>query len=242
MDNVNKILISLSWSGGKDSAFALFHLLQDTRYEVRRLHTTLGEQTQRVGMHGTAEKLVEMQAEAIGLPLDKIYFPASGDNHAYETAINSYLDQLLAEGIQHLAYGDIYLKDLRKYREDQLASRGFLAVFPLWNIPTYQLARDFVEAGFKSLICAADADLIAKAWLGRDFSPAFLESLPADVDPCGENGEFHSFCYAGPIFNHPLSIVCQKIVGQNYDITLASGEKRAKKFWFAELLQAPQIE
>ncbi|HSF52169.1 MAG TPA: hypothetical protein VLA71_00375, partial [Algoriphagus sp.] len=118
---ISKIPISLSWSGGKDSALALWHLNQDDRYEVIRLHTTFGEQSKRVGMHGISEELIEMQAESLGLPLDRIYYPASGDNQAYEKAINSYLDQLDQLGIQHLAYGDIFLEDLRKYREENLA-------------------------------------------------------------------------------------------------------------------------
>lgn len=232
----DRIPVSLSWSGGKDSAFALFHLLTDPRYEVKRLHTTFGQQTRRVGMHGIAEDLVEKQAEALGLPLDKIYYPASGDNLAYEKAINSYLDQLQAAGVRHLAYGDIFLEDLRKYREEKLADRGFVAVFPLWQRPTAELARDFVKAGFRTVICAADADLIAKDWVGRDFDLDFLESLPIGVDPCGENGEFHTFCYAGPIFSGPISIAIEKIIEQSYDIQLSNGDRDKKRFWFAETI------
>lgn len=187
-------------------------------------------------MHGIAEDLVEKQAEALGLPLDKIYYPASGDNLAYEKAINSYLDQLQAAGVRHLAYGDIFLEDLRKYREEKLADRGFVAVFPLWQRPTAELARDFVKAGFRTVICAADADLIAKDWVGRDFDLDFLESLPIGVDPCGENGEFHTFCYAGPIFSGPISIAIEKIIEQSYDIQLSNGDRDKKRFWFAETI------
>lgn len=235
MNLEQKIPISLSWSGGKDSAFALYHLLQDTRFEVKRLHTTFGESTRRVGMHGISEELIELQAESLGLPLDKIYYPASGDNEAYEKAINSYLDDLTGRGIQHLGYGDIFLDDLRKYREDNLASRGFTAVFPLWKKPTNELAKAFVITGFKTLICAADADLIDKVQVGKDFDRGFLDSLPASVDPCGENGEFHSFCYDGPIFSNPIAISVEKIVEQSYDILLSDGEKGKKHFWFAEV-------
>lgn len=238
----SKIPVSLSWSGGKDSAFALWHLLQDDRYEVRRLHTTLGGQSRRVGMHGIPEELIEVQAASLRLPLDKLYFPSSGDNRAYEKAINSYLDQLQAEGIRHLGYGDIFLEDLRKYREDQLASRGFVGVFPLWQKPTAQLANSFIEAGFKTRICAADADLIDKSWVGKDFDLDFLASLPDSIDHCGENGEFHTFCYEGPIFAKAIDVEVEKIISQSYDISLSDGGMRKKYFWFAELnLLQPRV-
>lgn len=231
-----KIPISLSWSGGKDSAFALWHLQKDSRYQVIRLHTTFGEQSRRVGMHGISEVLIEMQAYALGLPLDKIYYPASGDNQAYEKAIHSYLDQLEQLGIRHLGYGDIFLEDLRKYREENLLKRGFTGVFPLWNLPTEELAHSFIQAGFKTKICAADSDRISKEWTGKDFDEAFLGNLAANTDPCGENGEFHSFCYAGPIFKNSISIRVEKIINQSYDILLANGEKGKKYFWFAEII------
>lgn len=236
MNFEQKIPVSMSWSGGKDSAFALWHLQQDSRFEVKRLHTTFGEQTKRVGMHGIAEELIEMQAESLGLPLDKIYYPASGDNQAYEKAINSYLDQLQQAGIRHLGYGDIFLEDLRKYREANLASRGFSAVFPLWKMPTEDIAMAFIAAGFKTVLCAADADLVSKELVGKDFDPDFLASLSAKVDPCGENGEFHSFCYDGPIFKKPISLSVENVVSQSYDIFLESGEKGKKNFWFAEIV------
>ncbi|MFN3998961.1 diphthine--ammonia ligase [Algoriphagus sp.] len=231
----NKIPVSFSWSGGKDSAFALWQLQKDQRYEVVRLHTTLGEQTQQVGMHGTSVDLIEAQANAIGLPLDKIFYRASGDNQAYEKAVNSYLDILEKMGIRHLAYGDIFLEDLRKYREDKLAERGFEALFPLWASDTEVLSKNFIEAGFKTSICAADADLISKEWVGKDFDFTFLKSLSTQVDPCGENGEFHSFCYAGPIFSHSLVVKLQEVISQTYEIPLENGEKDKKMYWFADL-------
>lgn len=231
----SKIKLSLSWSGGKDSAFALWKLLNDNRYEVFRLNTTLGKQTRRVGMHGIHEDLIESQAESLGLPLDRIYYPASGDNAAYEQALKTYLNSLESEGIRHVAFGDIFLEDLRKYREDKLAELGFSAIFPLWKINTLDLVNDFIRAGFKTKICAADADLISKDQVGMDFSPEFLESLPVEVDPCGENGEFHSFCYAGPIFKKPLNIHIKSILSKSYDIPLADGSTDKKHYWFADI-------
>lgn len=187
-------------------------------------------------MHGISEDLIKMQADSLGLPLDKIYYPASGDNRAYEKAINSYLDKLDDLGINHLAYGDIFLEDLRKYREENLATRGFMGVFPLWGIPTAELVQSFVQTGFKTKICAADADLISSEFVGGDFDFEFLRNLPDNADPCGENGEFHSFCYDGPIFSNPIGIRVEKIISQSYDIRLANGENGKKHFWFAEIL------
>lgn len=230
-----KIKLSLAWSGGKDSAFALWKLQIDCRYEVSRLHTTFGEETRRVGLHGIHEDLIEAQAESIGLPLDKIFYPASGDNTAYEKAMGDYLDFLEKKGINHLAFGDIFLEDLRKYREENLAERGFQAIFPLWKIDTKILANEFIEKGFKTKICAANAHLIAKNQVGVDFSSEFLKVLPDEIDPCGENGEFHSFCYAGPIFKHPVEIKVGEIISKAYDIPLADGSVDKKHYWFAAI-------
>ena len=232
---MNKTKISLSWSGGKDSVFALWKLLNDHQYEVVGLHTTFGEETCRVGMHGIHEELIEAQAEAIGIQLDKIYYPASGDNAAYEKAMSGYFSQLEAEGVRHIGFGDILLEDLKKYREGKLAERGFSAVFPLWGKDTKELAEEFIHAGFKTKICAADADKINKDYVGKDYNRKFLEQLSANVDPCGENGEFHSFCYDGPVFSKPLEISCKERIQQSYDIVLENGRKGKKHYWFVDL-------
>jgi uncharacterized protein (TIGR00290 family) len=232
---IQKIKISLSWSGGKDSCYTLYKLLQDDRYEVVNLHTTFGEESRRVGMHGIHEELIEMQAAALNLPLVKIYYPASGDNMAYEKAINHFLDELKLEGIHHIAYGDIYLEDLRKYREDQLAKKDFKAVFPLWAKDTSTLAADFIDHGFKTVICAADADKVDPEWVGRDFDSQFLAALPEEVDRCGENGEFHSFCYDGPIYKESLQIQVGEKIKKSYSFKYADGKEGEKWFWFVEI-------
>jgi uncharacterized protein (TIGR00290 family) len=232
---IQKINLSLSWSGGKDSSYTLYKLLQDDRYEVVNLHTTFGEESRRVGMHGIHEELIEMQAAALNLPLVKIYYPASGDNKAYEKAINRFLDDLKQEGIRHIAYGDIFLEDLRRYREDQLAKKDFEAVFPLWEKDTSVLTADFIEHGFKTIICAADADIIDDKWVGRDFDQRFLDALPESVDPCGENGEFHSFCYEGPIFKDSVKVHVGEKIKKSYSYKYADGTEGEKWFWFAEI-------
>ncbi|WP_035464764.1 diphthine--ammonia ligase [Algoriphagus vanfongensis] len=233
-----RIPLSMSWSGGKDSAMALWKLLHNPVYQVVRLHTTFGEETRRVGMHGIPEHLIEMQAEALGLPLDKLYYPASGDNQAYEKAIHAYLNQLQGLGISHIAYGDIYLEDLKGYREKKLAEKSFNAVFPLWNQKTFALIGEFLDAGFRTKICAADADLIAEKWVGQDLDRDFIASLPDQVDPCGENGEFHTYCYAGPIFQKEIMVNLEERSRKTYSFLLSNGEKGEKHFWFADLKKA----
>jgi len=227
--------VSVSWSGGKDSAFALWELLNDDRFDVVELHTTFGELTRRVGMHGIHETLIEAQASAVGLPLRKIYYPASGDNAAYEKAMGGYLTALERDGVRHIAYGDILLEDLKKYREEKLAKRGFFGVFPLWKRDTKTVAEEFLRAGFKTKICAADADKISKDWVGTDYSWEFLHQLSDVVDPCGENGEFHTFCYDGPIFSSPLNVIAREVVPASYDIVLENGDKGKKHYWFGNL-------
>jgi len=231
----NPIKVSLSWSGGKDSAFTLFHLMCDERYEVVNLHTTFGEESRRVGMHGIHEDLIEMQAEALNLPLIKIYYPASGDNTAYENAMNGFTDSLLSEGIGHIAYGDIFLADLRKYREDQLAKKDIKAIFPLWEKDTSLLAKDFIDHGFKTIICAADADKVDPDWVGKDYNHDFLAALPESVDVCGENGEFHSFCYDGPIYRNSLPVQIKDKIKKSYSFKYADGTEGENWFWFVEI-------
>ncbi|HSJ67916.1 MAG TPA: hypothetical protein VK921_09590, partial [Anditalea sp.] len=157
------------------------------------------------------------------------------DNMAYEKAINRFLDDLKQEGVHHIAYGDIFLEDLRKYREVQLAKKDFRALFPLWEKDTAVLAADFIDQGFKTIICAADADKIDQEWVGRDFDTQFLAALPDDVDRCGENGEFHSFCYDGPIFKESVKVQVGEKIKKSYSFKYADGTEGEKWFWFAEI-------
>lgn len=235
METMQKKKVSVSWSGGKDSAYALWVLLNDKEYEVVSLHTTFGEQTKRVGMHGIREGLVEAQALSIGLPLEKIYYPASGNNAAYEKVMGSYLAKLEEKGVKHVAFGDILLEDLKKYRESSLAKKGFTAVFPLWKRNTKAFSEELINRGFKTKICAADMDYIPDTWIGEDYSMEFIGQLPPNVDPCGENGEFHSFCYDGPVFTAPVNILCKEVALQSYELKKADGSMEKKHFRFAEL-------
>src|SRR5690554_267468 len=231
----------MSWSGGKDCALALWLLEKDRQIEVVSLHTTIEEQTGRVGLHGVHETLIEHQARAIGLPLEKIYFPQSGDNKAYEKAMGAHLQQLSEKEIRHIAFGDILLEDLKAYREKMLKIKGFEGIFPLWKKNTKQLAKSFIEENFKTKICAADADKIGKQWVGEDYTLAFIKGLPKAVDPCGENGEFHTFCYDGPIFKNRLNITVHELVARSYDLEKEEGDKQKKSFWFADLILAQEL-
>lgn len=213
----------LSWSGGKDSALALFALRQDPRYEVVGLLTTISGQYRRISHHGVREELVDLQAEAVGLPLDKLYLPAGPaavcTNEQYEELIGATLSRHRAEGVTAIGHGDLFLADLRAYRERNLAKLDLQGVFPLWGRDTRELFLEFVSDGFEAYVCCADGAHLGSEFAGRRLDRSFLEDLPADVDPCGENGEYHSFVFAGPIFRRPLAIRLGEIVtreGRHY--------------------------
>jgi uncharacterized protein (TIGR00290 family) len=235
------------WSGGKDSALALYRLMQDPSYEVVALLTTYNDEFQRVSMHGVSLELSEEQARSIGLPLDKVFVSRSSGNDEYQRKMSERMLFYKAQGVTTVAFGDIFLEDLRAWREDNLAQIGMRAIFPLWKNDTRALVHEFVGLGFASRICCVNDGYLDESALGRDVDLAFIESLPADVDPCGENGEFHSFAYAGPIFKEPVAIQTGKCVyrpieqthpGASNDICALPNGRVTKGFWFCELLSA----
>jgi uncharacterized protein (TIGR00290 family) len=213
------------WSGGKDSALALYRLMQDSHYEMVALLTTYNEYYQRVSMHGVSLALSELQARSIGLPLDKVFVSQRSSNEEYSRKMGERMLEYKARGVTAVAFGDIFLEDLRAWREANLAQIGMRAIFPLWKNDTRALIREFSSLGFKSRICCVNAAYLDEQALGRDVDPEFIESLPANVDPCGENGEFHSFAYAGPIFHEPIAISTGECVNRD-------------GFWFCDLLTA----
>ena len=194
------------WSGGKDSALALFRLLNDERYDVVALLSTFNEHYQRVSMHGVRLELSERQAESIGLPLDKVFVSERSSNEEYSLKMAERMLAYKEQGVTTVAFGDIFLEDLRAWREENLAQIGMKAIFPLWKRDTGELIREFIALGFKTRICCVNETYLGESDVGRDIDFEFIESLPANVDPCGENGEFHTFAYAGPIFREPLAI------------------------------------
>jgi uncharacterized protein (TIGR00290 family) len=237
------------WSGGKDSALGLYKLLQDGRYDVVSLLTTCNEHFQRVSMHGVRLSLLEKQANAIGLPVETMFVSQRSSNDEYLEKLTAHLLAYKARGVTSFAFGDIFLEDLKRWREDNLAGLGLRGVFPLWKLDSGALLREFVGLGFRSVLCCVNDAYLDHTWLGRNIDAEFLRGLPADVDPCGENGEFHSFAFAGPIFKEPLAIkVGEKVyrpVEETHPGHAAStpvcplpGTRRAKGFWFCDLLPA----
>jgi uncharacterized protein (TIGR00290 family) len=200
------IPIVLSWSGGKDCAMALYYLKQQPAFKVAYLLTTITETYNRISMHGVSYELLQQQATALQLPLITVNIPAQCTNEEYEKRMLDTLKRLKNEGINTYAFGDIFLTDVRSYREQQLAQLSLKAVFPLWGYDTAILAQEFIKKGFKAIICCADTQQIDASFTGRDFSANLLHELPSTADPCGENGEFHTFVFDGPIFSHPIRI------------------------------------
>ena len=192
--------VALSWSSGKDSAWALHLLRQDPAIEVVALVTTIDEQSNRVPMHGVRRELVELQAQSVGLPLWTVPLPWPCSNEEYESRMSALCNRALRTNIDAMAFGDLFLADIRAYRERQLRGTALQVLFPLWQIPTATLAQEMIAAGLKAKISCVDLKVLGPEFTGREFDRRFLNDLPTTSDPCGENGEFHSFVYDGPGF------------------------------------------
>lgn len=208
-----KILVS--WSSGKDSAWMLHVLKQDEVVEIGGLLTTMNEEFDRVAMHAVRRRLVEAQAEAAGVPLRTVPLPWPCTNDEYESRMRAAVSQAVSEGFTHVAFGDLFLEDVRKYREDRLAGTGLTPLFPIWGIPTDQLATQMVESGLRSVLTCINPKHLDRSFAGRQFDRSLLADLPAGVDRCGERGEFHSFAWDGPMFNHPVTISVGEVVDRD---------------------------
>ena len=190
----------LSWSSGKDSAFAMHEVLRHGEYDVTEIFTTVNEAHSRVAMHGLREELLDRQAAALGIPLAKILVPWPCTNEIYEARTSEYLLRKKAEGVTHVIFGDLFLEDIKKYRDANMAKIGLSPVYPLWLRNTRTLAEEMIDIGQKAILVCVDPRQIPESFAGREFDRQLLADLPAKADPCGENGEFHSFVYASPIF------------------------------------------
>ncbi|MEM2198436.1 MAG: diphthine--ammonia ligase [Nitrososphaerota archaeon] len=213
-----------SWSGGKDSAMAHYIASSKMHLYVECLLTTYNESNNRVSMHGVRLELIERQAEMLGARLMKIPLPPNCSNEKYEERMMRALMSLKEEGVGEVVFGDIFLEDVRRYREENLARAGFKGVFPLWGRDTWELAREFLKLGFKALICCVDTQQAPAELIGREYSLELLEKLPDSVDPCGERGEFHTFVYDGPLFPEPIQFIRGEFV------------LRDKRFLFMDLV------
>jgi uncharacterized protein (TIGR00290 family) len=203
---VSKRRVAISWSSGKDGAWSLHILRQDPSIEVVALFTTVNEAFDRVAMHAVRRELVEAQAAALGLPLWTVPLPWPCSNEEYETRMRDLCARALRENIDAMAFGDLFLADIRAYRERQLKGTALQPLFPLWQIPTADLARTMIESGLRAKITCIDPKILPREFVGRDFDSQFLADLPRGIDPCGENGEFHSFVYDGPGFRRPIDV------------------------------------
>ncbi len=201
---MNKTLVS--WSSGKDSAWLVHVLRADPAVTIAGILTTINETAGRVAMHAVRTSLVEAQADALGLPLWQVHIPSPCPNEAYERAMAAAVDRAVRERFTHVAFGDLYLEDVRRYRESRLAGTGLTPIFPLFGSDTPALARTMVDAGLKARLTCVDPRALDRAFAGREFDRAFLDALPPSVDPCGERGEFHTFAYAGPMFARPVQV------------------------------------
>ncbi len=205
-----------NWSGGKDSAMGLYKILRSQQYDVMCLLTSINEHYQRISMHGVRVDLLETQAESIGLPLVKIQLPEMPTMEVYEQVMSTALRDVINKGATASVFGDIFLEDLRKYREDKLSEVNLKGVFPLWKIPTGQLIREFISLGFRTITTCVNEKYLDKSFVGRIIDDEFLKDLPDHVDPCGENGEFHTFVFDGPIFKEPIAFEKGEIVYRTY--------------------------
>jgi uncharacterized protein (TIGR00290 family) len=222
------------WSGGKDSAMALHRILQQGHFEIVSLLTTLNENHRRISMHGVRETLLDKQAASIGIPLQKVWVK-EGSNEEYEKLMNEKLLYFKQQGVTHIIFGDIFLEDLRAYREKNLLTVGLKAVFPLWKNDTKELIQNFSDQHFRTVTCCISTRFLDESFIGKHIDGNFLKSLPANVDPCGENGEYHSFCYSGPIFQKEILFsLGEKVFKPVSDF----GIDETGGFWFIDLVPA----
>ncbi len=206
-----------NWSGGKDSALALHKILNEGQFDIHALMTTVNSQFNRISMHGVRKELLYAQGKAIGLPVREILLPEMPSMTDYDQTMKNTLLDLKKEGITHSIFGDIFLEDLKKYREDRLAEVGLKGHFPLWKKDTTALIHEFIDLGFKTIVVCIHADKLPEEFAGRVIDRDFLKDLPKDVDPCGENGEFHTFVFDGPIFKEPVSFSQGEKVFKSYN-------------------------
>lgn len=202
----------MSWSSGKDSAWALYNLQQDPEIDLVGLFCTVNKEFNRVAMHGVRVELLQKQAQSIGLPLEILEIPNPCSNSEYEAVMSEFVDRAKSSKIERFAFGDLFLEDIRHYREEKLKDSGISPIFPIWGIPTDMLIREMISGGLKTVITCIDPKQISKEFVGKELDESFLSKLPKNIDPCGENGEFHSFVFDGPMFKEKIEIRVGDIV------------------------------
>ncbi|MBN2483244.1 MAG: adenine nucleotide alpha hydrolase [Candidatus Omnitrophica bacterium] len=216
-------------SGGKDSMFALYTLQQSGMYHIDRLLTTITEGYDRISMHGVRRQLIHQQARSLRIPLDIVEIPKDSSNEEYEQRMGKTLLRYKERGIGSVAFGDLFLEDVRAYRIKNLSKVSMDAIFPLWGQATSLLSRAFINAGFKAIVTCVDSHVLDRSFVGCDYDGKFLDELPDRVDPCGENGEFHSFVYDGPNFSYPVRFEKGRILLKN------------NRFWYCDLIETGRV-
>lgn len=205
-----------NWSSGKDSALALYRALESKEFKITKLLTSISTEHQRVTMHGLHLDLLKKQCQHIGLPLECLALPSNPSMETYEKVMNERMTQMKANGFDDCFFGDIFLEDLKAYRENQLQRVGIQAHFPLWKSDTKKLSEEFLTLGFRAIVVCINGRLLDESFVGREYNADFIWDLPSNVDPCGENGEFHTFCFDGPIFSTPVPCSLGKKITQVY--------------------------
>ena len=229
----------LNWSSGKDAAFALYLLRKENNISVERLLTTLNSETNRISMHGLRKQLLQEQAQSIGIPLQMIELPGTVSMAAYNEVMQKETSHLREEGFTHSIFGDIFLEDLKEYREQQLEKAGLNPIFPLWKRKTAELMQEFLGSGFRAITVSVNLSVLDESFCGRIINENFLKELPAQVDPAGENGEFHTFVFDGPIFRKPVAFEKGNFVRKSFS---SAGDSKkncfsdTKKSWDTEFL------
>jgi uncharacterized protein (TIGR00290 family) len=230
-----------NWSGGKDSALALYYCLQNPDLEIKYLVTTVNDSVNRISMHGVREELLIEQAKSIGIPLYQIRLPEMPGMKEYDDTMRGHLKKFKNAGISHSIFGDIFLEDLKKYRDERLAAIGMTGIYPLWKRDTQELINEFLELGFGTVIACTKSNL--EKFVGREISKELIAELPDDVDVCGENGEFHTFAFKGPIFKKPINYKTGEKVFKEYkapkdinDNCITGDAKKISGFWYCDLL------
>ncbi|MFY1048368.1 diphthine--ammonia ligase [Chryseobacterium sp. GP-SGM7] len=227
-----------NWSSGKDSALSLYKTLKEDQFEITSLLTSINQEFQRISMHGVHVSLLEKQAQSLGLNLIKMELPKEPSMEEYREMISKTMTEIKSQGVTHSIFGDIFLEDLRKYRENQLETIGIKAVFPLWKQNTTDLIHEFLDLGFKTIVTCVNETYLDKSFAGRMIDKDFIKDLPKNIDPCGENGEFHTFTFDGPFFKNPIDFKVGEIVKKTYPKpkTDDNDEDGEYVFWFCDLI------
>jgi len=224
-----------NWSGGKDSALALYHILKDRDYSIESLITTINKEKDRISMHGVRRTLLEKQADSLGVPLKHVLLSEMPSMEEYDEKMRTMLSEFKRRGVTHSIFGDIFLEDLKSYRDQKLAQLDMKGYYPLWQMDTYKLYNEFIRLGFRAIIVCTNSRYLDESYLGRELDHDLLNEIPADVDPCGENGEYHTFVFDGPLFHYPIDFTVGEKVFKSYQSDQNS--KYDTGFWYLDLVE-----